>query len=78
VDPPLDLVAAIGPRPSTAHQSRTWEKAVGAYAQARVALGPEADLGDPAVPEAARWRDALNIHHRPDHQNRMPVLRRVG
>lgn len=75
--PPQDLVAAIGPRPSTAHQSRIWEKAVGAYAQARVALGPEANLGDPAVLEAARWRDALNTHHHPDHQNRMPVLRRV-
>ncbi|MGH8923985.1 MAG: hypothetical protein ACRDWA_04990 [Acidimicrobiia bacterium] len=78
LDPPYDLVAAIGPRPRTGDQSRDWGKAVEAYAQARVALGPEGDLGDPAVPETARWRNAVRSHHGLDEQTFGPVLRRVG
>ena len=58
VNPPEDLLAEIGSR-SESPNPQAWDAAVAIYARARLEVGPEVDLLDPAVPRAWEWRDMV-------------------
>jgi hypothetical protein len=77
--PPDDLVAALGGAPTPGKDPHAWNHALHAYAEARLAVGPDADLSDPAVLAAVGWRDAAGQF--PDlgepTVERVPVLRAI-
>ena len=56
--PPEDVLEALGTPPTDGVRRRQWASAIAHHAQARMSLGPEADLTDPAVLGAAAWRGA--------------------
>lgn len=58
IEPDADLLAAIGAPPSDQKRRTEWSAAASSYAVARMSLGREADLLDPAVLGAAPWREA--------------------
>jgi conjugative relaxase-like TrwC/TraI family protein len=70
VSPPEDLIAALG-------DERPSKQALHAYAEARLAAGPDADLTDPALLAAAGWRETTaeppNLSE--PATERVPVLR---
>ncbi len=78
LQPPADVLEAIGPRPSSRPEAARWDAAVIHHAEARIRLGPEADLADPSVLEAAQWRDAISAFHAGPELERTPILRLVG
>jgi hypothetical protein len=60
LSPPVEILEALGDPP--AHDDvtqRRWTAAIAQYAEARMALGPDADLADPAVLHGASWREAM-------------------
>jgi hypothetical protein len=58
INPPEDLLAAIGSR-SESPNPQAWDAAVPVYARTRLEVGPEVDLLDPAVRQAGAWRDMV-------------------
>jgi hypothetical protein len=74
-NPPEDLLATLAPR-ATSSDPKAWDDAIAAYAQARIEVGPDMDLNDPAVHRTEPWRDAVRQLH-PVHQD-APVLRIIG
>lgn len=58
--PPSDLLEAIGPRPTSQPQAARWDAAAALHAEARIRLGPDVEFTDPAILEAACWRDAVS------------------
>ncbi len=78
LNPPGDVLEAIGPRPSKTVDAKRWDAAVIHHAQARIKLGLAVDLTDPAVLEAASWRTAVNDYHPQPEFEQRPVLRMVG
>jgi hypothetical protein len=76
--PPADVIEALGPRPAGVPEAMRWDAAAIRHADARIRLGPELDLTDPSVLEAAQWRDAINTYNSQPELDRMPVLRLVG
>jgi len=78
LDPPTEVVETLGPRPTDPSYAAKWDAAVIHHAEARIRLGPDIDLSDSAVLEAARWRDAINEYHRLPQLEHRPVLRLAG
>ena len=78
LNPPEDVLEALGPRPSNTVEAERWDAAVIHHAEARIRLGPDVDLADPAVVDAASWRTAINAYHPQPELERGPVLRMVG
>ena len=76
--PPADLLEALGPRPTNTEKALEWDTAAAHHAAARVRLGPDTDLNDPAVLEASSWRAAINGYHAQPHLERTPVLSLAG
>jgi hypothetical protein len=76
--PPADLLEALGPRPTTSEKALEWDAAVIHHAAARIRLGPDADLSDPAVLGASSWRDAINAYHPQPDLEPTPVLSLAG
>ncbi|MFP4554994.1 MAG: MobF family relaxase, partial [Actinomycetota bacterium] len=62
LDPPEDVLAALGPPPVVQSARTEWASALTRYAEARLAVGPHVDLADPAVLEASGWRQACSQH----------------
>jgi hypothetical protein len=58
INPPEDLLAQIGSR-SESPDPQAWDAAVAVYARTRLDVGPDVDLLDPAVRQAAQWRDIV-------------------
>jgi hypothetical protein len=79
VAPPQELLDVLGPKPRKADAARQWMTAVGAHAEARLTLGPGADLLDAAVLAGGRWRDTLSADHLAVIQEleSSPLLRRA-
>jgi hypothetical protein len=77
--PPEDVLAALGAPPTDGVRQRQWATAVAHHAEARMSIGPEADLTDPAVLGAvAAWRDAIANYSAlvvPQVDSPEPVLR---
>jgi hypothetical protein len=48
------------------------------HAEAKMRLGTDVDLTDPAVLEAASWRDAIDEYHPQPELTRGKVLQLVG
>ncbi|MGH7511012.1 MAG: hypothetical protein ACREMZ_16330 [Gemmatimonadales bacterium] len=71
-DPPEELLETLGPR-TTASDPKAWDAAVAAYARARLKVGPDIDLSDPAIQQTGPWRDAAHQLHTTDQQ--APPLR---
>ncbi len=64
--PPEDVLQAIGAPPPEGSRHRQWSMAAARHAEARMSVGPEADLSDPAVlGAAATWRDVVRDHNSP-------------
>ena len=64
--PPEDVIAALGAPPSDGLRHRQWASAVAHHAEARMSIGPEVDLTDPAIlGAAAAWRDAGSAYRSP-------------
>jgi len=78
LNPPVGILDALGPRPKNTIDGRRWDKTVIHHAEARMRLGPEIDLTDPAVLEAASWRTAIRTYHPQPGFERGPVLKLVG
>jgi hypothetical protein len=76
--PPADILKALGPRPSSTPDAKRWDTAVTHHAAARIRVGPDTDLNDPAVLEASSWRDAINTYHSQPELERTPVLSLAG
>ena len=76
VAPPEEVVVAIGMPSTDLTRRRQWTSAVAQYAEARMRVGPKADLTDPAVlGAAAAWRDAAAGYRAPSAgQVEAPVL----
>ncbi|HUP15932.1 MAG TPA: MobF family relaxase [Acidimicrobiia bacterium] len=55
INPPDDVLAQIGSR-AESPDPQAWDAAVGVYARARLEVGPDEDLLDPA-PVTRKWRD---------------------
>lgn len=62
VDPPDELVEALGHPPADRDRQGRWIAATSAYAAVRIAVGDDVDLTDPALQEAAPWRQAVNAY----------------
>ncbi len=60
--PPDDVLEALGAPPLEGPRRRQWTSAVAHHAEARMSLGPEADLTDAAILAPAPWRDAEAYH----------------
>jgi len=75
VSPPDDLIAALGRGPAAKDEPRTLH----AYAEARLVVGPDADLSDPAVLAGAGWRKAVTNSQdlREPPTERISVLRAI-
>jgi hypothetical protein len=78
LDPPADMLEALGRRPSEAVAAIRWETAVSRYAAARVSLGPDADLTDLSTPEARLWQTAVDAYHPLPEFERRPTLKMAG
>lgn len=76
--PPGDLIDALGPRPAGVPEAMRWDATAVHHAEARLRLGPDADLTDPSVLESAQWRDAISSYNSQPELNRTPVLQLVG
>ena len=76
--PPDDVIEALGPRPTRTVVAVNWDAAVAHHAEARLRVGPDVDLADSAILEAARWRDAIAAYNPPSELARAPALRLVG
>jgi hypothetical protein len=70
-NPPEDLLETIGPRVISS-DPKAWDGAIAAYARARIEVGKDIDLNDPAVFRTGPWWDAVRQLH-PVHQD-APVL----
>lgn len=58
--PPDDVLAAIGAPPIGGVRRQQWASTVAHHAEARMTVGPDPDLTDPAIiGAAATWRDAV-------------------
>lgn len=75
--PPVDVIESLGPRPAGVPEAMRWDAAAVHHAEARVRLGPDADLTDPSVLEAAQWRDAITAYNSQPELDCTPVLRLV-
>ncbi len=78
IDPPTDLLNAIGPKPADAQLAKRWRASTAEYAEARMVAGDQVDLADTEVLAGMRWRDVANGH--PDQltrSERAPVLKLV-
>ena len=78
--PPEEMLQALGGSPADGARYRRWTSAVATYAEARMKVGPKADLSDPAVLGAAPWRDAVEAYRSPAVSNIQapePVLRQA-
>ena len=79
--PPDDLAQALGPVPTHDTERRQrWNSAAATHAEARLRLGDTADLGDPAMLEAVRWREtvrAFQAEPQLELSAAGPVLRRA-
>ncbi|HLF43073.1 MAG TPA: MobF family relaxase [Acidimicrobiia bacterium] len=63
IHPPEEVIEAIGPPPTMdVLRRQQWSSAVARYAEARIKLGPAADVGDPAFVASAQWRDAVSAY----------------
>ncbi|MEX0864616.1 MAG: hypothetical protein WD269_07040 [Acidimicrobiia bacterium] len=60
LNPPEDVLEALGPRPSNTVEATRSDAAVTYHAEARIRLGPDVDLANPAVVDAASWRVTVN------------------
>ncbi|MEX0796028.1 MAG: MobF family relaxase [Acidimicrobiia bacterium] len=78
LDPPTDVLEALGPRPDDKARADRWDAAVAHHAEAQMRLGTEADLTDPAVLEAASWRHAINEYHPQPELTQKSVLQLTG
>ena len=80
LEPPADVLDALGSPPPDGPRRRQWTTAVAHHAEARMSVGSEADLADPAVLASAPWRDAAAHYHQPTTlqvELAGPVIRRV-
>jgi hypothetical protein len=62
IDPPTDLLNAIGPKPADAQLAKRWRASTAEYAEARMVAGDQVDLADTGVLAGMRWRDVANGH----------------
>jgi len=76
--PPADVLEELGPRPTKRGRGLEWDTAVAHHAEARIRLGPDVDLADPAVLDAAPWRTAIHAYHRQPEPEPTPTLRLTG
>lgn len=63
--PPKDVLEALGAISPDGARRRQWASAVAHHAEARMSIGPEADLTDPAVLASALWRDTVARYNTP-------------
>lgn len=78
LNPPQDVLEALGPRPTDTIDATRWDTAIIHHAVGRIRLGPDCHLTDPSVLEAASWRTAIDAYYLQAGLERGPVLRMVG
>lgn len=78
LNPPADVLEVLGRRPTRTMDALRWDAAVTHHAEARIKLGPSADLLDPALFETAPWRTSVQSYHPESVVERTPVLRPTG
>ena len=76
--PPQDVLEALGPRLTNTVAATRWDAAARRHAEARIRLGPDVDLADPAVLEGASWRTAIDGYVLQPDLERGPVMRLAG
>ena len=77
LNPPQDVVDALGARPAHPTRAQAWDQAVVYHAAARVRVGANIDLTDQAVKVGASWRTAVMAYH-PQPELEGPVLSLTG
>jgi len=73
LNPPQDVVDTLGARPTNPTKARAWDQAVVHHAAARIRVGTDIDLTDPAVKIGSSWRTAVMAYH-PQPELKGPVL----
>lgn len=74
LNPPEDLVQAIGPRPEGGVRMRQWDAIAELHAQKRLELGPGADLFDYSLQGTVLYQSAVADFRAPELVLRGPVL----
>ena len=80
LEPPADILNALGAAPDDPALRRKRRSAVATYAETRLTVGPDIDLTDAVRLGGSRWRDAIHNYHAlraPQRELTGPVLRRV-
>ena len=74
LNPPEDLLQAIGPRPEEGMRMRQWDAIAELHAHKRLELGPGADLFDYGLPGTALYQSAVSDFRAPELVLKGPVL----
>lgn len=81
INPPQEILDTLGPLPTEEKRRRQWRTAAAIHAETRTKLGPKADLNDPALLQAAPWREAQAIYRTPEQrplEHRRVIPRRAS